>query len=710
MNAAAAKLIADGFAVVPIVPGKKNPNDPDWLKKTYAPGDFVDGCNIGVKCGKPSGHRVDIDMDAPEAVAIGQQLLYNTNLIHGRPGKPSSHWWYTCPGAVTKSYKDINGEVLIEIRADGGQTVVPPSTHKSGDVLAWEQSGAAATIAFEDVVHTVRGTAVAALFARHWPKGSRHVAAGHLSGFLLRLGYDDTWVQQIIEHAAKAAGDEEIKDRVRIAKDTCAKHKKGEKTTGGPKLAECFEHGLKLAERVYDWFDRPGDDLLDLLNEKHFVSRIGAGMVVGTESTHEPISFQSFEKFREVYYNRTVGKLKLGEWWLQHPGRRTFERVVFAPPPLPSSPQDYNLWKGFAVAPDKGSRPEERCPLFLNHLLRVICDGDKIHYFFLLDVCALTCQYPGRPSGIAVALRGPQGAGKGTFVEQFGSLFGDHFIQIDKAEQLVGEKNAHLSGKVVVFADEAVWGGNKQQVGALRRMVTERTLTVRALYRDAHSQANCVHLFMATNEDWMWPTGLKERRGFILDVPEKIFTKEDPNYFDAIRAEWANGGAEAFLAVCLQRQLKSLFLKIPATSGLIEQQKLSMDPITSWWLSVLMEGCFGRMDEWPEFMDNIALYDAFIEATRQSEGGGRRGTSVLLTQRLKGLLPTGARMDRRQVKVNVNPGFGQHVLVSQQRRGWVIPPLDLCRKKFNEVAGIDYPWPDMHDAPPVLEEVASEPL
>jgi hypothetical protein len=266
----------------------------------------------------------------------------------------------------------------------------------------------------------------------------------------------------------------------------------------------------------------------------------------------------------------------------------------------------------------------------------------------------------------------------------------------------VGEFNSHLSGKVVVFADEAVWGGNKQQVGALRRLVTERTITVRALYRDAHAQPNCVHLFMATNEDWMWPTALRERRGFILDVPRKEFTL-DPNYFEEIHQEWQSGGAEAFLALCLNRELASLFLKIPATAALLEQQKLSMDSMTAWWLSVLMEGTVGRQAEWPEFVDSMTMYDAYVDASRSDP---HKGNSITLGQKLKALLPGTARTERRYVDVNISRGFGPPVLQRQQRRGWVMPTLAECRKKFDEVAGIDYPWPEMDLVQPELQETS----
>src|SRR5690606_38514414 len=149
---------------------------PDWQRKTFTPDDFDAETNVGVKCGAPSGWRIDVDLDAPEAVRAGNLLLPQTDCIHGRAGKPASHHWFVCTGAKGAAFKDLDGTVLLEIRGTGHQTVIPPSIHSSGEPIAWVRDGAPLPIEEANLLRAVRATAIAALLARHWPAGSRHVA------------------------------------------------------------------------------------------------------------------------------------------------------------------------------------------------------------------------------------------------------------------------------------------------------------------------------------------------------------------------------------------------------------------------------------------------------------------------------------------------------------------------------------------------------
>lgn len=701
------QLIADGWAVVPIVAGQKRPNDTDWLTKTYTPEDFAEGDNIGAKCGAASGWRVDVDLDAAEAVQAGAQLLYQTGLVHGRPGKPASHFWFVSPGTVTSSYKDVEGSMLVELRSNGGQTVIPPSTHSSGEPIEWVRNGKAATITSDELLKSVRIVAITALLARHWGAGgSRHQAAGHVAGFLLRLGIDAPTVIRMVRVIATLAKDTEVGDRERMARDTAEKFARGEKVTGGPKLAECFARGTDLAARVYQWMGREGDDLLDQLNEKHFVADLGGDSVVVTEEDDAPPVYQDFEAFRRRYYNAYVGKKRLGEWWLSHPQRRTAARIRFAPPPLTIGPNDYNTWRGFAVTPDPHPQPELRCARYLDHLYRVICNSHDEHFHYLLDLLALTVQRPGVPVEVAVVLRGPQGAGKGTFVTNFGRLFGAHYIQVDKQDHVTGRFNQHLSGKVVLFADEAVWAGNKQDLGALKRLVTERSLTIERKYLDAVAEPNCIHLFMATNEDWVWPAGLRERRGFILDVDKKPWA-ESPEYFGGIHDEWENGGHAAFLAFCQQRVVPGNRLgKLPQTSGLEAQQRLSLEPIHLWWLERLTSGEIEVGEPgWPEFVASSTLYASYQREVQAIGATHRRLTENALFDRMETLLPKTARRTRRLVLVNAAQ-HGPEKLVKAQRRGWLLPPLHTCRAAFDDLTGLKYHWPKLDGDQPTLEEVA----
>lgn len=119
----AQRYIDQGWSVVPTINGEKRSNS-RWQKKTYSPSDFKNDHGIAGTCGEPSGWRVDVDLDAAEAVDVAKHLLPTTGLVHGPPGKPDSHYWYLCVGAqpqVWTAVKDTAGPTaaLVEIRSTG---------------------------------------------------------------------------------------------------------------------------------------------------------------------------------------------------------------------------------------------------------------------------------------------------------------------------------------------------------------------------------------------------------------------------------------------------------------------------------------------------------------------------------------------------------------------------------------------------------------
>lgn len=706
----AADLIANGWAPVPLVGGAKRPDDDGWLKRTYTPDDFPPGCNFGVKNGAPSRWRVDVDLDAPEAVRAGQALLPLTGLIHGRPGKPSSHYWFTTPNAKSEQFKDLDNSVLLEIRSTGGQTVVPPSLHPSGEPITWVSERAPMELDVDELRRAVVTVAITALIARHWPSGGRHVAAGHLGGFLARCGFSAEQCERIVRTVCVIRQEQAwADDNGRFARESAEKHARGEKTTGAPSLKESFEHGDEIVARIYQWIGREGDDQIDQLNAEHFVAQLGKDMVVATEG--DPIVFQTFTNFEQRYYNVYAGKKKLGKFWLEHPRRRSFRQVVFAPPPLVADPRDYNLWRGFAVVPDP-SLGIAGCARFLEHLREVICDGIADHAEYVLDLLAVTVQQPGTPTGKALALRGPQGVGKSLFVNAFGRLFGRHFTTVSSRKHITGDFNAHLSGRVVVFADEAIWGGNRQDVGTLKRLITERTIIIERKGVDAHEERNCIHLFMATNEDWIFPAGDQERRGVILDVMRKM----PRAYFNALVEEIESPSfAPSLLALLQARDISSgRWRERLDTQGLRDQQDLTADLPRQWWRMKLDEGVLGGEPHWPAQIDTEWCYQNYLDemGTQRGAGYSHRGTRMEFVKKLKTFLPTGTEMRRRLVEVNVAT-YGPPVYKHLPRRVIVLPSLDACRHFYDRMTGTRSAWEEalsVRDRVPkqVLELAESE--
>jgi hypothetical protein len=198
---AAIGLIRRDVAVIPVPAGEKNPNRPGWqderILEEDVPLHWTNGQNIGLLCGEPSGGRIDVDLDADEAVKIAGRFLPPT-LTSGRESRPHSHWWFVAPAAESRDWKDTDNSKLIELRSTGRQTLVSPSTHPDGDKYLWHSEAGLemAQIDAADLTGRLRELATAVLIARHLPAarnttgdgGGRHDYALALAGFLLRSG------------------------------------------------------------------------------------------------------------------------------------------------------------------------------------------------------------------------------------------------------------------------------------------------------------------------------------------------------------------------------------------------------------------------------------------------------------------------------------------------------------------------------------------
>jgi hypothetical protein len=249
-----------GWAPVPLGRRSKKPRLKHWQEKRLTEAQvsrqFLPNSNIGLSLGDLSHGLTDIDIDAAEGLSIAADFFPPTDMRHGRPGKPGSHWWYVCdPLPKTEPFRDVDGSMLVEIRATGALTMVPPSVHPNGEVLSWEGYGEPAPVPGPTLRAAVARLAACVLVARHWPEtGSRHDCALALSGFLLRLGLADADVTAMVGAVARVAGDEEAQDRVTSAAGTALAQAAGDATTGGPTLARLLRgDGPEVVKRLTQW-------------------------------------------------------------------------------------------------------------------------------------------------------------------------------------------------------------------------------------------------------------------------------------------------------------------------------------------------------------------------------------------------------------------------------------------------------------------------
>jgi Bifunctional DNA primase/polymerase, N-terminal len=108
-------------------------------------------------------------------LAIASLFLPPTGFKFGRTSKPDSHYFYRCanPGKTVK-LKGIDGRTLLECRGNGGQTVVPPSVHETGELIEFTEMADPGPADFNDLLLKCRLMAAAIEIAPHWRNGSGH--------------------------------------------------------------------------------------------------------------------------------------------------------------------------------------------------------------------------------------------------------------------------------------------------------------------------------------------------------------------------------------------------------------------------------------------------------------------------------------------------------------------------------------------------------
>lgn len=465
------------------------------------------------------------------------------------------------------------------------------------------------------------------------------------------------------------------------------------------------KYALRQIERAREEGINPW---LRKLNESHAVIGDVGGRCKVISEVPDPslgrsrLSLQSFDDIRNRYMNVMVqvgtnGRgdpihKPLGKWWLEHPQRRQFEIMTFAPGMEVNGA--FNLWRGFAC----DARPG-KCDLFLGHVRDIICNGQVGYYEYLLSWMALAVQSPNHPGETAVVLRGPQGTGKSFFAKMFGSLFGRHFLQVGDPKHLVGSFNAHLRDCVLLLGDEAFYAGDKKHESVLKLLITEEMIAVEGKGRDVEFSSNCVHLILASNEQWVVPAGLDDRRFFVLDVSEKVLQKGE--HFEAIRCEMNKGGREALLHFLLTRDVKQFDpRRAPQTDALRDQKLHSLDPQEEWWYTKLFDGkLLPQHPNWTAraYVSSL-LYD-YASTLRGQNAVNHRSTPSRLGRFLQRACPPGWPR-KKQSGANVElPGPDGRPTMMQRPYYYLLPPLVELRAWWDAHFGGPYAWPTVEPEP-----------
>jgi hypothetical protein len=646
----------------------KHPRIKDWPMKATTDEEQVrrwwqqsPNANIGVATGQGS-NLVIVDIDSPDGEAWVRARFGGAlpQTLTSRTGR-GIHLWFQCPRGGLRKGILVKG---VDLLGDGANVIAPPSLHKSGRRYEWIDPTVPVAILPDSLLSMRAGTdANTAEPEEPIGEGDRH--------------------NRLLSYAASLFGQglsaNEVRKRV---------HEYNGTLCTPPLLQE-------EVDAIVDWVAKQEakkiESAVERLNREYAVVIAGGRTVIlkeGQDENGQPITtFLSVSDFHKWLRPETIwiGQRErfISHLWFNSTQRHAYDGLVFDPSNTTPS-RYYNLWQGFAIQPaPPGSSAS--CQRFLNHILENVCQGNQELFRWVIGWFAAIVQHPAKKVGTSLVLRGSQGTGKTMIGQYIGPILGSHYTNAADARYLVGQFNGHLANLLLLQLDEAVLSDNREATGRLKDLVTGDWQFIEYKGKEPMRVRNHVRLLMTTNNYWVVPAALEERRFAVLDMGDGH--RQDHPYFQAIMEEAENGGRAALLRYLLDFDLADIPLhQIPRTNALMEQKLASLPLEQAWWLDVLKSGTLPKSGLGSGKTFCNALYQNYLDFAARV-GYRSRMTQSAWGSQLHRMVPN-LRRDRE--------GTGA------RRYYYHLPPLDQCRAFFARFLGDDL-WAEPNSPDPSVD-------
>lgn len=563
-----------------------------------------------------------VERVAVEPVAVEPVVLDELRSALGSLDPDMSYPQWQRIGQALKSLGDAGFE-LFDTWSSGGQKY-----NKSEVARKWSQLGGQ-YISYKTVLHE----ASAAGWINPRAGVRRDLGTVGFGGSIAAALLAIPDVMQLARQAGAHAAAGTITEAERAEIDAEILRRCGGNTALYGKTLVAFETGRNEKPVAVGW-QAELEAHVDEWNKKNIATLVGQKHFIMRHDNHDGYVFVKDRDMELIYMNTSI---KVGEEvdtrgqvkekfathykaWVKHPRCVVYTNgVVFRPGDL-LGPETgyYNLWQGFKYPPCVSSRGDITRRI-REHIYHIVCDGNDVLYTYLMCWIAYTFQHPGRVAGVAVVMRGLKGSGKGTLGHLLVNIWGRHGLQINSANHLVGNFNAHLAECCLLFADEAFYGGDVAHENRLKGLITEPSLQIERKGVDMITQPNYLKIIMATNADYAVPATGDERRFCVLDVsPKRIGDRE---YFNELHKDIDDPEVlGVFLNEMLHMDLSGFNINAaPDSVGLRSQRAHSFNSIQEWLANALTQGSFdaenpfGGEPVWPIDMSSAKLYAKYIE-------------------------------------------------------------------------------------------------
>jgi hypothetical protein len=341
---------------------------------------------------------------------------------------------------------------------------------------------------------------------------------------------------------------------------------------------------------------------------------------------NKPVKYIHYDpSARSDHRFKVVETTKDRIWWC-HPDRAEYKAIVFDPgtPPEESRAKEiYNLWNGWGVDPD----PDASCDMILNHIYEIWAQRDEQLYTWILDWFADIVQNPKDKSGTSLFIVSKeQGTGKSVIFEELLSrVLGRAYVQLDDIDRLSNQFNAYVQGSLLCYLDDAADLDNPRHEHFLKTAITAKHILIEEKHKNAYQISDFKRIAGTLNKkpdaERIVPADEHQRRYTIVEA--STARKGDHGYFQALREEIHNGGAEAFLHHLQTRQIGEneqgvKWIRWPYTTRAVRQQAMqNADVVTHFWYQFLDRGGLSVSEAdklqvnagWPGYVPYSEFYD-----------------------------------------------------------------------------------------------------
>ena len=234
--------------------------------------------------------------------------------------------------------------------------------------------------------------------------------------------------------------------------------------------------------------------------------------------------------------------------WQDSPARivKRFDRVVFEPG-REMSDEYINIYRGLPLA-DKVQfpRPRDDMPGWwldvldlypgcraIQKLIAHLCNHDLQVMEFVYNWLAYPLQHPGAKLTTSLVMHGDvHGAGKSLLFEEIiKPMYGDYAATLGQSD-LESNYTGNRSGKLFIVFEEVFNTKQKyDQTGAMKHMITGKTMRIERKFVDSYEEANHINCVFLSNEAQPFKIEENDRRYFVIwpknRLPESLRAELD---------------------------------------------------------------------------------------------------------------------------------------------------------------------------------------